>query len=105
MSDFKTAISDRQKTPPRAFGQSHSGDPADDLIKPTLAEIEAQLAAEGEPLSLAEEIAEEVDAGETEVNKQFDSAKGDIRIAELQKMSMAELIDEARKDNLAEITG
>ena len=105
MSDSKSAISDRQKTPPRQFGQSHSGNPADDLIKPTLAEIEAQLAAEGEPLSLAEEIAEEVDAGESEVNKQFDSSKGDIRIAELQRMSMAELIDEARKDNLAEITG
>ena len=105
MSDSKSAISDRQKIPPRPFGESHSGNPADDLIKPTLAEIEAQLAAEGEPLSLAEEIAEEVDAGESEVNKQFDSAKGDIRIAELQQMSMAELIDEARKDNLAEITG
>ena len=75
-------------------------------LKPTLDEIEAQLEAEGEPLSLAEEIAEEVGSGDV-VHEHYESVKqgGDIHIAELQKMSMTQLIEEARKENISEITG
>src|SRR4051794_24528361 len=80
--------------------------PQKDPLKPTLDEIEAQLAAEGEPLSLAEEIAEDLDASENNDAQSFDPTKnGDIHIAELQRMSMAQLIEEARKDNLPEISG
>jgi transcription termination factor Rho len=80
--------------------------PPKDPLKPTLDEIEAQLAAEGEPLSLAEEIAEDLDAAENNDAQSFDPAKnGDIHIAELQRMSMSQLIEEARKDNLPEISG
>ncbi len=77
-----------------------------DPLKPTLDEIEAQLEAEGEPLSLAEEIAEEVGSGDV-VHEHYESVKqgADIHIAELQKMSMTQLIEEARKENISEITG
>jgi transcription termination factor Rho len=68
-----------------------------------------QLEAEGEPLSLAEEIADEVDRGELareEIRDPYEKLKqGEIHIAELQKMSMAQLIEAARKENVQEVTG
>jgi len=105
MSESKTTAPSRAHTGgPHAFGgiSRSDGDP-----KPTLDEIEAQLEAEGEPLSLAEEIAEEVDSGEVDVvHKHYESVKqGDVHIAELQRMSMPQLIEEARKENLADIAG
>ena len=71
-------------------------------------EMLRQIEAEGEPLSLAEELAdlaehgemEEVDAKLEKLNKQ-----GQTHIAELQKMSMPQLIEEARKENLTEVSG
>jgi transcription termination factor Rho len=61
---------------------------------------------DGEPLSLAEEIADEVEFGPDEVHQRYEQIKqGDIHIAELQRMSMPQLIDQARKENLADITG
>ncbi|HZZ26543.1 MAG TPA: transcription termination factor Rho [Pirellulales bacterium] len=106
MSESKTAHTSRQGGGPHAFG----GNPpeADGRARRTLDEIEAQLEAEGEPLSLAEEIAEQVDAGETDiVHEHYETVKqaGDIHIAELQKMSTTQLIEEARKENLPEIAG
>jgi transcription termination factor Rho len=69
-----------------------------------------EIEEEGEPLSLAEELAALADRGELEpaadgeklpkLNKQ-----GETHIAELQRMSMPQLIDEARKENLAEVAG
>jgi len=105
MSESKTTAPSRAHTGgPHAFGGMSR---ADGDSKPTLDEIEAQLEAEGEPLSLAEEIAEEVDSGEVDiVHKHYESVKqGDVHIAELQRMSMAQLIEEARKENLADIAG
>ncbi len=68
-----------------------------------------------EPLSLAEELAEEADRqgkklSETvvrdETNDRYEKIKqGEIHIAELQKMSMQQLIDEARQDNVTEVAG
>ena len=63
----------------------------------------------GEPLSLAEEIAVDLqrkksvdDSG----GEDYDRLKhGEVHIAELQKMSMSQLIDEARKDNVTEVAG
>jgi len=105
MSESKTTAPSRAHTGgPHAFGgiSRSDGDP-----KPTLDEIEAQLEAEGEPLSLAEEIAEEVDSGDVDiVHKHYEFVKqGDVHIAELQRMSMPQLIEEARKENLADIAG
>jgi len=59
---------------------------------------------EYEPLSLAEELAEQVDDEET--NSRYEKIKqGEIHIAELQKMSMSELLTEARRDNVKEVAG
>jgi transcription termination factor Rho len=61
----------------------------------------------GEPLSLAEEIADEADHLRDEIHEHYEQIKqsGDTHIAELQKMTMAELIDEARKENLTDYSG
>lgn len=61
---------------------------------------------EDEPLSLAEELANEAARGGEESNDRYEMVKqGDVHIAELQRMSMPELIDQARRENLAEISG
>ncbi len=62
---------------------------------------------EREPLSLAEEIAEEVDAGVfDESHDRYEKIKqSEIHLAELQKMSMGQLLDEARKDNVSDAPG
>ncbi len=60
-----------------------------------------------EPLSLAEEIAGEADRGvKDDTNDRYEKIKqGEIHIAELQKLSMAELIDAARRDNVTDVAG
>jgi transcription termination factor Rho len=62
---------------------------------------------EDDPLSLAEEIAADVDAGRMDIHAKYEQIKqsGDTHIAELQRMSMAELIEEARKENLVDYAG
>jgi transcription termination factor Rho len=59
-----------------------------------------------EPLSLAEELAEG-DLIDDDIDERYEQIKqsGDTHIAELQRMSMSELIEEARKDNLADYAG
>ena len=61
-----------------------------------------------EPLSLAEELAEEadrIDAGD-ETNDRYERIKqGEIHIAELQKMTMGQLIEEARNENVTDVAG
>ena len=65
--------------------------------------------SDSEPLSLAEELAEEAARGVEEsddTDDRYEQIKqGDIHIAELQRMSMPQLIEQARKENLTEITG
>jgi len=58
-----------------------------------------------EPLSLAEELAAMADRGQALVSEFDDKAKSDTHIAELQKMSMPQLIEEARKENLQDVAG
>ncbi|HEV2971850.1 MAG TPA: transcription termination factor Rho [Pirellulales bacterium] len=61
-----------------------------------------------EPLSLAEELAEEAEHGisRDETHERYEQIKqGDIHIAELQRMSMPQLIEQARSENLTDITG
>ncbi len=59
------------------------------------------------PLSLAEELADEADRGvKDETNDRYEKIKqGEIHIAELQKLSMSELIEEARKENVTDVAG
>jgi transcription termination factor Rho len=79
-------------------------------VGPT-AEYEPPYNDDGDPLSLAEEIAAEADARrrtpKDDVNDRYEQIKqsGDTHIAELQRMSMSELIDEARKENLSDYAG
>jgi hypothetical protein len=72
-----------------------SPDPADDYE------------LDGEPLSLAEEIAAEADRSRDEIHDHYEQIKqsGDTHIAELQRMSMAELIEAARRENLTDYSG
>ena len=59
-----------------------------------------------EPLSLAEEIAEEGDRNGEDTNDRYERIKqGEIHIAELQKMGMSELIEAARQENVADVAG
>src|SRR5689334_19902004 len=61
-----------------------------------------------EPLSLAEELAEEAERGisHDDTHERYEQIKqGDIHIAELQRMTMPQLIEQARKENLTDISG
>ena len=64
---------------------------------------------EQEPLSLAEELADEADRKGTTMDELCDRyekiKQGEVHIAELQKMSMAQLIEAARRENVADVTG
>jgi transcription termination factor Rho len=60
-----------------------------------------------EPLSLAEELAGQAATLADDTDERYEQIKqsGDTHIAELQRMSMGELIDEARKENLTDYAG
>ena len=61
-----------------------------------------------EPISLAEEIADEVDRHGSidDLQDRYEKIKqGEVHIAKLQKMSMAELIEAARNENVEDVAG
>ena len=61
---------------------------------------------EVEPISLAEELAEEAEQERDETHERYEQIKqGDIHIAELQRMTMPQLIEQARSENLTDYTG
>ncbi|MBC8352448.1 MAG: transcription termination factor Rho [Planctomycetes bacterium] len=66
-----------------------------------------ELDDEREPLSLAEEIAAESgNQRGDETNDRYEKIKqGEIHIAELQRLSMTDLIEEARKENVKDVSG
>ncbi|MDA1050526.1 MAG: transcription termination factor Rho [Planctomycetota bacterium] len=66
-----------------------------------------ELDDEQEPLSLAEEIAaESANQRGDDTNDHYERIKkGEIHIAELQRLSMTDLIEEARKENVKDVTG
>ncbi len=70
------------------------------------AALAAQLENE-EPMTIAEELVEKGGAIDEEIDPELERLKaaGDEYITTLQKMSMAELIEEARKQNLTDIAG
>ena len=63
--------------------------------------------SEDEPLSLAEELVGHAATLSDDTDERYEQIKqsGDTHIAELQRMSMGELIDEARKENLTDCAG
>jgi transcription termination factor Rho len=69
--------------------------------------VEDYLSDDSEPLSLAEEIAGEVESLRDDTDERYEQIKqsGDTHVARLQKMTMGELIDEARKENLTDYMG
>ena len=105
--------STRPRTPGDDADQPSVDDRIDDArIDAPHSEIGAEPLAdyddESEPLSLAEEIADEVDRGiaPEDTNDRYERIKhGEIHIAELQRMSMGDLIEEARKDNVKDVGG
>lgn len=65
-----------------------------------------ELDEEREPMSLAEEIADEANHYGDDTHERYEKIKqGEIHLAELQKMSMGQLIDEARRENVEEAAG
>jgi len=83
--------------------------PPSDLVPPELDRpgTDPPEHEEGEPVSLAEELAEGDGLIDDDLDERYEQIKksGDSHIAELQKMSMAELIEEARGDNLTDYAG
>jgi transcription termination factor Rho len=95
----------RQSTRRRPNSESPSREAASESTAPVTDDYEDDLQ---EPLSLAEEIAEEVQRGgiSDETNDRYEKIKqGEIHIAELQKMSMGQLIEEARQENVTDVAG
>src|SRR4051812_5606885 len=67
-----------------------------------------QIESEGEPLSLAEELAELTERGDLDraaETLEVLNKSGDTHIAELQRMTMQQLLEEARKENITELSG
>jgi len=64
---------------------------------------------EQEPLSLAEELAEEADRRGTTADELCDRyekiKQGEVHIAELQKLTMGQLIEEARREHVEDVAG
>ena len=93
-----TRFRDEKRRPRDTDGRPHSNGDGE-MPVPT------RLDDDDDPLSLAEELAEEADRGD-DTNDRYEKIKqGEIHIAELQKMSMQQLIEEARKENLTEVAG
>jgi transcription termination factor Rho len=102
---------DREETPAEDAAPGVEPESAlaagDEPLSPTLDDALRALEQE-EPLSLAEEIAVEKRRrrhGEPQPEDEEIKQAGDTHIAELQRMSMPELIEEARKENLTEYAG
>jgi transcription termination factor Rho len=115
MTSFKNFRSRAQE--PRASGDgAPAGSDGADPRAPSTAtelgprhlELLREIEQQGEPLSLAEELADLAEHGGLDGEEvQLDKLgkQGQTHIAALQKMSMTELIEEARKENLSEVAG
>ena len=84
---------------------SDSNRPGSSPVSEEVAQRTAALNAE-EPISLSEEIAFENDRKGLKLElREEESVKNDVHIAKLQKMTMPELIEQAKRENLADVTG
>jgi transcription termination factor Rho len=79
--------------------------PDTDRILPAPAPSERTDISE-EPLSIAEEIAQEVRSGDVEPRDRYEALKqGDTHLTSLKRMTMPELIELARNEHLGDVTG
>lgn len=86
----------------------HAGSSSATVLGPEHLAILRQIESEGEPLSLAEELAERTERGQLEraaETLEVLNKSGDTHIAELQRMTMPQLLEEARKESLTDISG
>ena len=89
-------------------GNSPRDDGRDDRVAASSPEKTNDYDGQGEPISLAEELAGEMRSGKGAVaDRALEQLKqsDDTHIAALQKLSMPELIEEARKENLSDYHG
>lgn len=113
MTTFKNFRNRGQQDGPRIEATAASAAPATPSsateLGPQHMELLRQIENEGEPLSLAEELAELADHGDLEEISDDKLSRlgkqGETHIAELQRMSMPELIEAARSENLSEVAG
>lgn len=103
-SNSSDSRGDRARNVPRRRAEPK---PAPPPRKATAADDWSYDDEEGTPLSLAEELVEEAErGGGDDTNDRYEKIKqGEIHIAELQKLSMGELIEEARKENVTDVAG
>ncbi len=87
----------QRRSPTHSDGDNYNGD--EELRKAI-----AALDAEGEPVSLAEEIVGEQDRSGPPPQRTQRDGENEVHIAELQKMTMKQLIAEAKKENLTEVS-
>lgn len=89
-----------RKKPDRSKGKPTSDHQAP--LEDSLPELDDEL----EPISLAEELVGEADRMGDDIHDRYEKIKqGDIHIAELQKLDMAQLIEEARRENVQDAAG
>jgi len=97
-------MSDTKSTEPKTGGEGKAAKARKAATPPPLERERNEYDDEVEPLSLAEELAEE--GFDPEADAHYENIKqGDIHIAELQKMGMPQLIELARAENLNDIMG
>ena len=96
--------SSRRRTEPKTVRPA-SDKPASD--RPSAADDSFTYDDDDGPMSLAEELVDEAERGvKDETNDRYEKIKqGEIHIAELQKLGMSELIEEARKENVTDVAG
>jgi len=97
---------ERRTSTSRRHGKAHATDNKATDTTPVVDES-YDYEENGSPLSLAEELADEAELGRQEdTDDKYEQIKqGEIHIAELQKLSMSELIEEARKENMTDVAG
>jgi transcription termination factor Rho len=114
MSDFRSPSSQHKSSTPKVHGLRdgntiHPEPHIDGFRDITNRDVADEL--DGEPLSLAEELAEEaerqgIDLRKDDAHDRYEQIKqGDIHIAELQRMSMPQLIEQARGAMLTDYMG
>ena len=115
MSSFKSFKSRGKDASASGNGSSPDGHASRDRAPSTATEMGPEhleflrkIESEGEPLSRAEELAELTERGDLEKAAQtletLNKQGGETRIAELQRLSMPELIEAARQENIPDPT-
>ena len=97
-----TSKQDAQRPSTHTESESDGRRPSDEQADPSLSAFDPN----EEPLSVAEEIAHEVHRTGKPPEDPYEQLKqNETHITELQKMSMSELIDAARKDSVGDVAG